>query len=223
VLKSRSRLVHSTDTNHRVTKSVNLSVWFTAAFVLLVSATAPAQGGPIRWSSGSPTPQAEHPGADPLFHLTFSGNGISGSVFLNATDEGNGTFQATSGTGSVTGPANSGVLTLFTNPTPNQTFTYSTSGFFIYNDRFFTGPNQLLDLYGLLFTLPNGTEVNLFNNGSSINPQYLYYDNSGFNVPVQFTVSAVPEPASLTLVGVSFLGLCGYTLRRARNRSALEK
>jgi hypothetical protein len=89
---------------------------------------------------------------------------------------------------------------------------------FIYNDVLYAGQSQYVDLYGPLFTLPNGIEVNLYNNGSSGNPQYLYYDSTGFNVPIQFAITPVPEPGSLTLLSIGFLGLCGYTFRRGRNR-----
>jgi hypothetical protein len=109
-------------------------------------------------------------------------------------------------------------LTLVTNPTPGQLYTYSQSGYFIYNDVLYAGQSQFVDLYGPLFTLSNGIEVNLYNNGSSSNPQYLYYDSTGFNVPIQFAITPIPEPGSLTLLSIGFLGLCGYTFRRAKNR-----
>jgi hypothetical protein len=102
------------------------SIWVLAAIALLGNGVS-VQAGPFQSSNADPVGE-HYAGADPAFRLTWSGNGISGSALLNAIDEGNGTFLATSGSGSVTGAPTSGSLTLVTNPTPGQLYTYSQSG-----------------------------------------------------------------------------------------------
>ena len=150
-----------------------------------------------------------------LYELTFTGATVNGSVLLDAIDLGGGTWLATSGTGSVTGAPQSGVLTLFPNPNPPNAVD-SPSGFFLYNDLLYPNghPVEFVDVDGPLFRLPNGVEVNLFNNGSPSNPQYLYFDNTGFNQTVGLSLSAVPEPSSLVLAGLGVVSLLGYRWRR---------
>ena len=59
--------------------------------------------------------------------------------------------------------------------------------------------NPLITNGGLLFT-SGGYEVNIFSTGPG---SYTYYDNSGYNTPVSFSLSAaVPEPSTLILAAL---------------------
>jgi hypothetical protein len=71
---------------------------------------------------------------------------------------------------------------------------------------------------GLLFG-SGSTEVNIFGNGNG-DYAFLYTTPSGFFGPAsggKFVAAAVvPEPSSLTLLGLSALGMVGYTWRRRK-------
>jgi hypothetical protein len=192
--------------------------WTLVAAALLVGGPGQAKAEPIPAEGSGHVGWTGVSGPDPQFLLTFSGSGVNGSALLDAIDNGNGIFTATSGSGTVAGPANAGILTLFPNPNaPNATI--SPSGFFIYNDLLYPGQSPLVDVDGPLFTLPNNVEVNIFNNDNGPNqPPYLYYDNTGFNVPVSVSLTLVPEPAGLILLGFGILGLFGHALSRKANR-----
>jgi hypothetical protein len=156
------------------------------------------------------------PGADPLFDFSFSGGGINGSGTLDATANGDGTFTAFSGTATVTGaPNGESTLTLYANPSaPGEVL--SPSGYFIYDSQLLPGQNPLITNGGLLFT-SSGYEVNIFSNGPG---SYTYYDNSGYNTPVSFSLSeaipsqSVPEPSTLILGGIACLMGLGFAWRR---------
>ena len=81
------------------------------------------------------------------------------------------------------------------------------------------GQNPLITNPGLLFTLGDGTEVNIFSNGPSLgspNGTYTFYENNGFNINGTFTLTAVPEPATLVMSGMA--GLVGLGIVGIRRR-----
>lgn len=93
-----------------------------------------------------------------------------------------------------------------------------------------------MDNGGLLFVNGSGGEVNVYSNGPS---QYIHYDNQGFNTPIAFSMSempqfilsqvlqftqvsssssnesAVPEPMSIALFGIGLAGLGWVRARKA--------
>jgi hypothetical protein len=168
----------------------------------------PGQGPP----PGSPPVLS---GADPAFYFTFSIGGVTGSGTLFATSNGDGTYTAISGTATETGANSQGTmaLSLIANPTPTGEVV-SQSGFFLYDDQLLPGQNPLITNGGLLFRSANGNEVNIYSNGAS---SYQYYENNGYNtVGSNFTLTAVPEPATFVMGGTALLAGLGYTLIRRR-------
>jgi PEP-CTERM motif len=154
--------------------------------------------------------------ATQIFTFTFSGANTSGSGQLVATDNGDGTFTALSGSATDTVNGVTDTLNLFLNPN-GTTLTYSPSGFFIFDNQLYPDSNPLIANGGLLFT-SSTQEVNLFSNGVD---SYLYYQQDGFNEPIAFTLTAaesaaVPEPASIALFG---LGIAGIGVLRRRKAS----
>ena len=91
------------------------------------------------------------------------------------------------------------------------------------NNLIYPGSDPTIDNGGLLFVNGSGGEINLFTYGPD---NYTHYDNTGFNVPINFGVAAIneatsapvvaPEPASLAMLGAGILGL---TMARRRRHS----
>jgi hypothetical protein len=188
-----------------------------AMFGLIAVGTPHLQAGQIsNMPSDGGSTASLPPGADPLFDFSFSGGGINGSGTLDATANGDGTFTAFSGTATVTGaPNGESTLTLYANPSPPGEV-LSPSGYFFYDSQLLPGQNPLIANGGLLFT-SSGYEVNIFSTGPGL---YTYYDNSGYNIPVSFSLSeaispqSVPEPSTLILAGITCSMGLGFALRR---------
>jgi hypothetical protein len=120
-------------------------------------------------------------------------------------------------------------FSLFENPKGSGA-SYSPSGYFFYDNLLYPSSADLLvGNPGLLFVSEKGKELNLFSTGPS---SYLDYQNDGFNIQTSFhliavsdylppselpdssTVTAIPEPSTLALLGLGLLGL-----HSARRRS----
>jgi PEP-CTERM motif len=126
---------------------------------------------------------------------------------LVATDNGNGTFTAISGSGYY----DTFAITLIPNPiAPGAA--YSPTGYFYYDDLIIPNQNPVVTNPGLLFSINDSgsTELNIFSEGSV----YIAYLNNGSNGNGSFAGTETPEPATapLTLIGLVGAGL--FILRR---------
>jgi len=141
-------------------------------------------------------------GADPLFSFTDTGAGFSISGSLSATDNGDGTFTVTSGSGFF----NSDAIVLI----PGSGT--SPLGAFGYDNLLSPTGNPLVDVNGLLFSdTVTGAELNIFANGPSIpystytylGGTYVLQDNNS----VFLLTEESPEPATWTMLalGLGFI------------------
>ncbi len=74
-------------------------------------------------------------------------------------------------------------------------------------------PAPFLDDFGLSFSVAGGPDVNVFFN----DPTYFVQVRGGAQLDqVTFTLTAVPEPGSLSLLGTALIGFGSFKLRRFR-------
>ena len=151
-----------------------------------------------------------------MFYQDTAGTTASG--WVQASDNGNGSFTATSGVLSITaGPAALlGNYNLLGNPNAPAA-TVSPLGLFLYDNQLFPANNPVLDVNGLLFT-GNDHEINIWGDGPDAYSGYAGMSN-GYdysNSTGSFTLTLVPLPPAAfaglgTLAGVAGLG---YIRRR---------
>jgi hypothetical protein len=115
------------------------------------------------------------------FSFTVTGSGTTATAYgsVNVTDQGNGSWLATSGTLTVTGGPDLGTWTLFAG---GPGVTTSPLGSFVFDDLIYPGNNSptnaALDVDGLLFRI--GTkELNVWGNSAG---NYSFYDSTARGV-----------------------------------------
>ena len=145
-----------------------------------------------------------------VFDFSYTGAGVTGSGTLTANLIAPGEYQIVSGTDIVSGGVVSGALARMFANTGSPTASYSPSGFFIYDDLLFSNLDPVINNNGLLFVDTAGHEVNLYSDAPGA---YVHYDNTGFNQSVSFTLTEVPEPASIAVLVFGLVGL-GFVRQR---------
>jgi hypothetical protein len=160
-----------------------------------------------------------------VFDFTYTGDSHRASGSLTATDNGDGSFTATFGTGQFDGFA----ITLIPNSIAPHT-AYSPTGYFFFDNQLFPAGNPLLLNGGLLFSINTGsaTELNIYSNGPyPANPYTSYLNNGNWDNGV-FTLTqesittlggtaTVPEPTTVSFVLTTCIAF--FLIHRRRNRS----
>lgn len=152
--------------------------------------------------------------ADQIFTFTFSGVTASGSGTLDAISNGDGSFTATSGTGTETVSGITDVINLIFNSNGTAAANSPTGAFF-FDNQLFPGSDTLITSGGLLFQ-SSTQEMNLFSTGPG---SYLFYQQDNFNEKTVFTlasVQTVPEPTTIFLFATA--GLMGIIALRRKGQ-----
>jgi hypothetical protein len=137
-------------------------------------------------------------------------------TFTTASPWTAGGVEITGMTGTL-GPINDSVLAVIENPSfPAES--YSTSGYFIYDDVLSSAQPQLTN-GGVLFYTTNGggAEWNLFSNGPT---SFQLYNSNGHFDYGTLSVSAVPEASTWAMMALGFVALGYAGHRKARDGRA---
>lgn len=149
------------------------------------------------------------------FLFTFVGASVRAEGLVTAVSNGTGSLRAVSGSLTVGTGGAAGNYDLFQNANGDSPI-ISPSGFFIFDNQVNPSAGQPINWYGLLFT-GGGAEINVW--GNLDHTTYTFYSHGpGGNIrdTGQFTLTAVPAPG-----GVALVGLAGVCVAVGRRRPAL--
>jgi hypothetical protein len=112
------------------------------------------------------------------FTATDAGSGTFAYGLFEATNNGNGSYTATSGFLVIVSGPDVGTYDLFPNPNPPNPFA-SPDGVFSADDLLYPGQNPTLDVFGPLFT-GGGLEINIWNNGGGVPYSFYIWNGNTF-------------------------------------------
>jgi hypothetical protein len=212
---------------------------------LLAGAVGRVEAGPTPpgWNGSGSGGGGLPGGADPQFTFTFSdlfGDTAHGTLSAIDSGLGDGSLLVTSGSLIVTTSADgNGSVGTYSLIAIGPGVTLSPSGLFIVDDLIYpnnnaasgvnpgisTNPSYLTN-FGLLFG-PPGTgsqdEINIWGNGGG---DYAFYSEKGGSYNIQvgsggiFNLTPVPEPASVSLLGIGLAGVSYFVWRRRKPSAA---
>ena len=151
--------------------------------------------------------------ADVLYNWTLSGADTGSGTLTAGAPEGSG-FDITAFTGTIDGNVIDGLLG---SPLDPGAPTLSPLGAFIYDNIVYPGPDPVLDISGILFSI-SGQEANIWGNSGPNDYSYWVCCYAVANDQVDtfaLTQAAVGEPSSLALFGSGLLGLWFVRRRKA--------